>query len=203
MNDGSFIYLYLFNQILATRYIMPNQHPFFFLSAAFTYPEQANIHPFFEILASLSADLSIEFNHQAADSTSLTDLQAEYVRLFINSPAGVPAPPYASIYIDNRGILLQQGHDEAMSFYQAAGLETIESSECEDHIAFELAFIGHLIEDNRLDLLNKFINEHVLKWYPAFSQRLQSARPCHFYQVLGQITGLCLQHILIEEKADE
>ncbi len=183
---------------------MPNQHPFFFLSTAFTYPEQVNIPPLFEILDSLAADLGIEFNQQeAADNISLTDLQAEYVHLFINSAAGVPSPPYASIYISKRGSLLQQGHDEAMGFYKRAGLETIESSECEDHIAFELAFIGHLIEDDRLDLLREFIHEHVLKWYPEFLQRLQSARPCHFYKILGQVTGLCLQHILIEENADE
>ncbi len=183
---------------------MPNQHPFYFLSTAFTYPKQEDTHPLFEVLGFLSADLDIEFNQQDAESSiSLTDLQAEYVRLFINSPAGIPAPPYASIYIGNRGILHQQGHDEAMDFYKSAGLETIESSECEDHIAFELAFIGHLIEDDRLDLLHEFIHEHVLKWYPKFLQRLQSARPCHFYKILGQVTGLCLQHILIEEKADE
>ncbi len=183
---------------------MPSQHPFFFLSTAFTYPEQVDIQPLFEVLGSLSADLGIEFNQQEeADNISLTDLQAEYVRLFINSASGVPAPPYASIYIGNRGILLQQGHDEAMSFYQRAGLETIESSECEDHIAFELAFIGHLIEDGRLDFLREFTHEHVIKWYPEFFQRLQSARPCHFYKILGQVTGLCLKQILIEEKADE
>ncbi|MFW8602014.1 TorD/DmsD family molecular chaperone [Desulfobacterota bacterium M19] len=183
---------------------MSSQHPFFFLSAAFTYPEQVNIQPLFEVLDSLSADLGIEFNHQDTENNiSLTDLQAEYVRLFINSPAGIQAPPYASIYIGNRGILLQQGHDEAMSFYQAAGLETIESTECEDHIAFELAFIGHLIEDNRLDLLREFIHEHVIKWYPEFFQRLQSAQPGPFYKILGQVTGLCLKHILIEEKADD
>jgi len=156
------------------------------------------------VLGCLSTDLGIELNRQEAElRISPTDLQAEYVRLFINSPAGIPAPPYASIYIGKRGILLQQGHDEAMGFYKLAGLETIESTECEDHIAFELAFIGHLIEDERLDLLHEFIHEHVLKWYPEFLERLQSAQPCHFYKILGQITGLCLQQILTEEKADE
>lgn len=181
-----------------------NQHPFYFLSAAFTYPEHGDITPPFTALLALADDLGLDNLHpDKVGPLSLKWLQSEYVRLFINSPGGVPAPPYASIYIQNRGILLQHGHLQAMSFYQRAGLEPIKSSECEDHLAHELAFIGHLLDNGQIELLDEFLAEHVLTWFPDFLQRLLAAQPCRFYMILSQVTDLCIKHLIKKEAAHE
>ncbi len=156
-----------------------------------------------EALNSLALDIGTE--HVPIDSLtniSFEDWQAEYVRLFTNSPGGVVAPPYASIYIQNSGLLLQQGHDQAIAFYRKAALEPIESSEYGDHISHELAFVGQLFDKNDDALINDFLQEHLLQWYPDFLQRLLTANPCPFYNLLGQVTDLCLKHMK-EEVAHE
>jgi len=183
---------------------MLDQHPFYFLSTAFTYPEHPDLTPPLEALLALAMDMGLEdLQPESTDTFPLKYLQAEYVRLFINSPGGVPAPPYASIYIQNRGILMQEGHEQAMSFYKRAGLEPVKSSECEDHLAHELAFIGRLLDNDQAELLDEFISEHLLFWYPIFLQRLLAAQPCQFYMILGQVTDLCIKHIMTKEAAHE
>lgn len=175
---------------------MADQHPFYFLSTAFTYPEDSGPRPPVVALLSLAHDMGLkDLPPKTHESFALKRLQAEYVRLFINAPAGVPAPPYASVYIRSKGILMQQGYEQAMDFYGRAGLEPTESSECEDHIGHELAFIGHLLDRGQFELLDEFLEAHVMTWYPLFLQRLLVADPDFFYQILGQVTELCIDHL--------
>ena len=187
---------------IENRFVMDTQ-PFFFLAQAFLYPEKADLGPTARALMSLAADCSLN----VSDQTSLFDLpleemQAEYVRLFINAFEGGVAHPYASIYIQNMGILRQQGYDEAFSFYREAGLDPIENGESADHISHELTFVGMLLDSGADDILLRFLNNHLLRWYPLFLQRLQDARPSSFYSVLAQVTDLCLKQ-LKKEVVDE
>lgn len=177
---------------------MADQHPFYFLSTAFTYPEFRDPGPPVAALLSLAHEMGLkdlDLPPKTHESFALKQLQAEYVRLFVNAPGGVPAPPYASIYIRNKGILMQQGYEQAMAFYGRAGLEPTESSECEDHIGHELAFIGHLLDHDQFEVLDEFLDAHVMMWYPLFLQHLLAADPGFFYLILGQVTELCIDHL--------
>ncbi len=176
---------------------MAIQHPFYFLSAAFAYPTVPEKQPQVAgALTSLAVDLGI-----AKDDADLSgdmpyeELQAEYVRLFVNAPGGVPAPPYASIYVQGCGFMMQEGHAQAMAFYRRAGLEPAAFDECGDHLRYELAFVGHLLDDEALPMLNEFLDEHLLQWFPDFLLRLNAAQPCPFYRLLGQVTEVCLNNI--------
>lgn len=179
---------------------MADQHPFYYLSTAFTYPEYCDSGPPVAALLSLANDMGLkDLPAPTHQSFALKRLQAEYVRLFINAPGGVPAPPYASVYIRGKGILMQQGYAQAMAFYCKAGLEPTESNECEDHIGHELAFIGHLLDHDQFELLDEFLDAHVMAWYPLFLQHLLAADPGIFYQILGQVTELCIDHLKNKE----
>ncbi len=173
-----------------------SDHPFHFLSQLFSYPEKDTVLQSVKTLNLLAADLQQE-TVPAADieNISLTELQIEYVRLFINAADGFFAPPYASVYVGDAGILRQRGYDEALAFYAEAGLEPSESAESPDHIAHELKFVALLLDEGQDDVLDRFLSKHLLSWYPKFLQRLQDAQPCSFYKVLGQITDLCLRKI--------
>jgi len=175
---------------------MPYPHPFYFLSTAFSYPEHDNLKQMSAAVSALAWDMGMrDIEPEALNKNAHDELQAEYVRLFINAPGNVAAPPYASIYIQNRGILFQQGHGQAVAFYHKAGLEPVESGECGDHISHELAFIGQLLDEQNEPLLHDFLSKHVFKWYPFFLQRLLDSQPCLFYKILGQVTDLCLKQI--------
>lgn len=179
---------------------MADPHPFYFLSSAFTYPEYREPRPPVAVLLSLAHDLGLTgLPLETHESFALQQLQAEYVRLFVNAPGGVPAPPYASVYIQGKGILKQQGYEQAMAFYGRAGLEPAETSECEDHIGHELAFIGHLLDHGQFELLDEFVAGHVMAWSPHFFQRLKTADPAYFYLILGQVAELCINHLIQKE----
>jgi len=132
---------------------------------------------------------------------SLETFQAEYVRLFINDPAGVAAPPYASFYTENR--LLGSAAREALSFYEGQGL-TREATEADppDHIITELEFLSFLctmeqqardrnrrdeaIELSRTQAL--FFFRHLFPWASRFCTRLHESSRLAYYQVLGVFT---------------
>ena len=174
-------------------------HPFHFLSHCFAYPEEKTFLDNGEALLLLAGDLGIDGPGAGTEiAPELVDLQAEYVRLFINGPGGVAAPPYASIYVNHSGLLRQQGYDEAMEMYRRAGLEPARTNESPDHIGHELAFLALLLDQDNLPLVASFLKTHLCKWYPRFHERLLAAEPDLFYTYLTQVTDLCLKQTLKE-----
>jgi len=172
------------------------KHPFFFLSESFSYPETDTLAEKSRALVLLAQDLGLDVPvAEEISAIPFIDLQAEYVRLFINSADGVFAPPYASIYVNDAGILHQQGYDDALSFYARAEMAPAETTESPDHIAHELAFVGLLLDAENNKLLAGFLSGHLCVWYSGFLQRLQDAQANSFYSVLGQVTNLCLTHL--------
>ena len=183
---------------------LTQHHPFHFLTLCFSYPEQDTLSQSAQTLCLLAADVGfIEGAVLDSFNATLPEIQAEYVRLFINAPGGTSAPPYASVYIDNAGILCQQGYNEALHFYAQAGLEPGETGESPDHIAHELAFLAHLLDSGQEGLAEKFIKDHLRRWYPIFLKQLLTADPHPFFSVLGQVTDLCLNHTMKEVVHDE
>ncbi len=177
---------------------MTSTHPFHFLSTCFNYPQEGILEGLAEALFLLAADVECDEGEIHFGDMSLVDQQAEYVRLFINGPGGVAAPPYASVYINDAGVLHQQGYDQALAMYRRAGLSPVAGNESPDHISHELAFIGLLIELGDHQLLDTFVQEHFGVWYPVFYERLMQADPMPFYKILTRVTDRCLQHLYME-----
>ena len=181
----------------------PGIHPFHFFANAFQYPDSSSlIEKGTQLLGSLSRDFGVPFH--SMPHPALGELQVEYMRLFVNSPAGVAAPPYASYYRHDARLLFQEGMVEAEGFYREAALAPPEGPEPPDHISTELAFVGTLLDSGRDDILARFLESHVLRWYPAFHECLAAARPASWYMLLADVTGASLkrlhEEVLNEEK---
>lgn len=165
------------------------------LSEAFSFPDtppSAN-DGVVELLAQFPADFkpkktAINSDINPIDIENLSELQAEYTRLFINAPHGVAAPPYASVYLSDNRRLMQEGYDEAIRFYLEAGIEPIKSPEPADHIFYELEFIGMLLDTGQSALMCRFLKEHLLKWYPKFLESILHADPVPYYEAIAKIT---------------
>jgi TorA maturation chaperone TorD len=165
------------------------------LSEAFSFPEtppSAN-EGIIELLAQFQADaklkkITINSAVNPIDAENLSELRAEYTRLFINAPRKVPAPPYASVYLSGNRRLMQEGYDEAIRFYLEAGIEPIKGPEPADHIFYELEFIAMLLETGQHALLCRFLKEHILKWYPQFLEHILRADPAFYYEAFAKIT---------------
>ena len=162
------------------------------LSLCFSFPDKTTwTNKLFEIIDVLSKEFDINCESNTS-TTSLEDLQAEYTRLFINTGTGKIVAPYASVYLDDKGLLCQEGLDEALNFYKRGGLSPKASSEPQDHIMHELSFLARLIEDNNWGLFCEFLNTHLLKWFPIFYSRLLKAKPICFYEQVVKITNFIL-----------
>ncbi len=170
------------------------------LASGFSYPEGDNISPwFFRALEELAG-------YSGLDAGSITygaeELQEAYTRLFINSPGGAAAPPYASVYVAGQGLLMQDGHDDAMEFYRRAGLEPVNRNEPADFLPLELSFAVTLLEWGDLELLSEFLEKHLWRWFQAFAGRLEASGPHPYYSLMARLTLFYLNK-LKEEVFDE
>lgn len=132
---------------------------------------------------------------------SLETFQEEYVRLFVNSPEGVAAPPYASFYTEGR--LFGKAAREAQVYYERFRLSP-KSTQAEppDYIVYEMEFLSFLCsmeqgaleggcEEEATELGRAqvdFFVHHFFPWANRFCDRLfQMSRLAHF-QILGIFT---------------
>jgi len=175
---------------------------FYFLSECFFFPPaDPRRSEIWEIFCSVAKNLNLSV--PTLNGLDEEFLKTEYTRLFISAPFGTIAPPYASVYLSSEGLLFQRGHDEALSFYEQAGLRLEERGEPADHLAFELAFVGHLLEERKERLLEAFLRKHLLRWYPAFHRRLLAAEPHPYFEFLARLTGEVLQKLFEEVSYEE
>ncbi len=156
------------------------------LAEAFLYPEDSKPSVLSSYLQALASRLGVS-EGQEFQVSDLESLQIEYTRLFITSPQGTPAPPYASVYFSDRR-LKGEGYDQALAFYQEAGWAPVEEGELADHLSYELSFLALLLEEGQRELLARFLTQHLGVWLPRFVAALKAAQPAPFYQALADLT---------------
>ncbi|MCS6827333.1 MAG: molecular chaperone TorD family protein [Caldilinea sp.] len=114
---------------------------------------------------------------------------------------GMNVFPYQSVFLDPDGLLGGAETDRVRAGYRRMGFIVDEANEPADHLAHELDALAFLCqaeaeaqEDNRLDiaahvqqLQANFLDEHLLRWLPAFAAAVQrQAAP--FYAELVELT---------------
>ena len=152
----------------------------------FSYPDGENLVPaFFRAVEELAISSGLE---KTPLSCSPGELQEAYTRLFINTPHGNVVPPYASVYVSGQGLLMQDGFEQAMQFYQRAGFELADDREPADFLPTELFFVALLLENEDLHLLSEFVRKHLWRWFQVFDGRLQAAGPHPYYSLLSRLT---------------
>jgi len=117
----------------------------FFFSLAFRYPGQA-VYEEINRLLPVFEDFFNGYAGNAPEFSGIVDLQAEYVRLFVNGLGGVPVVPYASYHLD-QGVLKGESYHRLRQIMEKAGFVLEESvGELEDHLAILLEF-GSMLTD--------------------------------------------------------
>ncbi len=119
----------------------------------------------------------------------LTELETEYVRLFVAGPGGVVAPLYESCHLGEAPRIMG---DSALSMHSrltGAGLEiSLDSNEPPDHLSIELEYLYHRLatawSDNSPEteyLAREFARCDMLPWLRRFRQTLAKGEPHHAY----------------------
>lgn len=153
-----------------------------------------------------SGILDIKRYFDEHDVTTCTEdyekLHWDYTRMFIG-PMSLPAPPWASYYLEKDQLLFQNVTYQVGSMYRKYGLGINNQlgREADDHIGLELDFLFHLcqltgqeLERERiadtLELLRdqkEFIENHLLAYVPQFCTRVINSAETDFYRGLAKV----------------
>ncbi len=132
----------------------------------------------------------------ASSHKELEDLLWEYTRLFIG-PYKLPSPPWESVYTSPKRLMMQEAADEVQNIYRAAGLTVNSRDIMPDHIGTELNFLSILFQrintdgggtNDYINIAEKFLNEHLMKWVPQFTRDMEEAADVLFYKALARMT---------------
>jgi TorA maturation chaperone TorD len=150
-----------------------------------------------EAVPDILSDLkdALEKIDMASDS-ELEDLLWEYTRLFIG-PYKLPCPPWESVYTSPKRLMMQEAYDEVRDYYNKAGLTVNNQGIMADHLGAELNFLAVVLqkahsdpkkEQYYRDLIEGFLDEHVIKWIPQFARDMEDAADLLFYKTLARVT---------------
>lgn len=127
----------------------------------------------------------------------LTDLAAEYYRLFIGA-----IPPYESVFLDPSAMLATPATARVAATYRAAGWSPPPGSRAAsiDHLGLELLALADAWEDGRGAPVARALRcAHLGLWAPIFGLAVETAAPHAFYRALARLT---LDLVLADLPAD-
>ena len=129
-------------------------------------------------------------------------IKVDHAALFVG-PFSVPAPPYGSVYLEDKRQLMGDSTVDVRGHYLSLGWDlSPDFKEAPDHICAELEFMCVLIrqEVEAIDaadcnLLSKsvrhqrvFLEEHLGAWVPAFTAKVADHARTDFYRDLAETT---------------
>lgn len=137
------------------------------------------------------------------------DLRAEYTRLFVGTKR-VLAPPWESVYFNKERMVFQHQTFEVRAMYAKHGLEVdLISREPDDHLAYELMFLGHLLargvgffeqgesgkmRETLLDAVS-FTVCHPLSWVPQWRDTVHRHSSNDFYCGYAALVEAALRQV--------
>lgn len=141
---------------------------------------------------------------QDLDNPAL-ELKADFAACFLlDETSG--AMPYASLYLDEEGMMYAEAERKMRELLSKSGLEILESfKEPSDHLAIYLSLMQRWCQqlskevreeeavqnylNNEYLAQKTFIDEGILRWLPSWNDRLSRIANCQtaFYQALGAL----------------
>lgn len=118
----------------------------------------------------------------------------EYRRLFVG-PQAKAAPPWGSVYTDRECVVFGEATLELRQWMRESGIRNLgQEKEPEDHIGLLLMLMAW-ISENKPELLDDFLGNHVLTWSTHFLDLVESQTEHSFFTGLAQITRESLEGI--------
>jgi TorA maturation chaperone TorD len=121
------------------------------------------------------------------------DLEPAFNELF-RGAADMKAPPWASVYMDNRRAAFGESTLKLRAFLDEQGLGLNHTpDEPEDHIGLLLLTAAWLGVAKREKALNQLLQEHILPWAPTYLNLLKTVAPHPFYQGIAELAAITLK----------
>ena len=129
-------------------------------------------------------------------------LEVDYTGLFVG-PFLAPAPPYGSVYLEDKRQLMGDSTIDVRQHYLSLGLDlSTDFKEAPDHISAELEFM-HVLISQGIDAIDAadhrllsesihhqqiFLEKHLGTWMPAFSDKVIEHARTDYYRHLATVT---------------
>ncbi len=148
-------------------------------------------------------------NVNGISDENLTDLKADYVRLFLGLPKPI-APPWESVYFNEDRMIFQQQTLQVREWYRRYGLEAEKLyKEPDDHVGLELSFLAYLAtkgikaldeQDNPrfeevLNAQRDFLAKHLGAWGLTWCGLVEKNARTDFYKGLAYLTRGALSEL--------
>lgn len=134
---------------------------------------------------------------ETLDQAIIDQYAADYADIYLTN--GYDASPHESVWLDEDHLMRQEPMFQVRAYYQRHGLTAGNwQTRPEDHLALELQFLAHLFEPERGDTLAeaaRFMDEHLLRWLPLFSQRVAERCRTRFFAALSPLTNAYCQEL--------
>ena len=170
------------------------------LSECYYLPEE-NLLTMLGSLDRSRGELFSEITQRVPQLTDIESLQIDFSGLFVG-PYGLLAPPYGSLYLENKRMVMGESTLDVISQYTDEELD-IGIKEAPDHIAIELEFMYFLIfreieaigngkYDDAAKFLAKekaFLTNHLSTWVPDFTDKIKEHAQTRFYRDLAHLTN--------------
>jgi len=172
---------------------------------------------FMGVLSNMGLELDSDFFEKPEDEL-LEDLAVEYAGLFLGP--GKHISPHESVHHQRSdgdwGQMWGKSTVEVKNFIESAGLDYKEAyTGLPDHISVELEFMQQvtLREEQALSegdqegvlyclkMEKKFIEEHLIRWIPAFCEKIINRAELPFYREMAALTIKFME--FEKEKIDE
>lgn len=133
------------------------------------------------------------------------ELRADFAACFLLDESS-GAMPYASLYLDEEGMMYSEAERKMRELLSKSGLEILESfKEPSDHLAIYLSLMHKWCRQLRREVTKEahvlsylhneylaqksFVDEGILRWLPSWNDRLSRIANCKtdFYQALGAL----------------
>jgi TorA maturation chaperone TorD len=184
-------------QIPEKSWLQPLLDDGIFAEAPFA-EQQADVIQGLRLLNRWSQDFQGDISQE-----SLTDLKADYTRLFTGHTK-IPVAPWESVFFTEERLVFQAQTQDVREWYRRFGLEVDNQfMEPEDHIGLELTFIGHLAKlglealilnnDAELEQVlaaqRDFAARHLFLWAPLWCKLMGEYAQTDFYRGLSLVVN--------------
>ncbi len=135
-------------------------------------------------------ELSEEFEMEPG-TERIEDIEEDFFNL-VSSPGAI-LPPYESLYLypeTNSKTQDKRISDEVSQLYTSAGLNIAPeiTTVPPDHIGLELLYTAYLIDNNRVEDLQRFFKLHMINWIPQYCDLLEKEAQTEFMKEVARIT---------------
>lgn len=136
------------------------------------------------------------------DNSAPCPLKVDYTGLFVG-PFLAPAPPYGSVYLEDKRKLMGDSTIDVRQHYLSIGLDVSPNfKEPPDHISAEIEFMHVLISQGVEAIDNAeygqlsecvrhqrvFLEKHLGAWVPAFADKVIAHARTNYYRHLATVT---------------